>query len=36
MDHVGEFCKPTSNGLCNEQLAFGSWHDSTNYLTLII
>jgi len=31
-----KFCKPLSNGLCNEQLAFGSLHDCANYLILIL
>ncbi len=35
-DRAGKFCKLFSISLCNEQLAFGSWHHSANFLTLIL
>jgi len=30
MNRMGKYCKKLSNGLCNEQLAFGNWLDSAN------
>jgi hypothetical protein len=27
-NHLGEFCKPLLNGLCNKQLAFGYWQQA--------